>query len=203
MKKILFFIILLFSFNLSVNAERLTVTLDKCVDGDTAWFKLDKDIIKVRFLAINAPEYTSKIEKYGKESSDYVCKLLKDAKKIEIEYDPESDKTDKYDRHLVWVFVDDNLLQEKIVEKGLAKIDYIYDDYMYTDLLTKKEIKAKTNKIGIWEEYDNNFILPIIFILLVLLICLISTKFRNRILNNTTKMFEKNLIKEIKNDLKK
>ena len=203
MKKILFFIILLFSFNLTVNAERLTVKLDKCVDGDTAWFKLDKDVIKVRFLAINAPEYTSKIEKYGKESSDYTCELLNNAKKIEIEYDPESDKTDKYDRHLVWVFVDDNLLQEKIVEKGLAKIDYIYDDYMYTDLLTKKEIKAKTNKIGIWEEYDNNFILPIIFILLVLLICLISTKFRNRILNNTTKMFEKNLKKEIKNDLKK
>lgn len=191
MKKILFLIILLFSFSLEVKAERLEVELNKCVDGDTAWFKLDKDIIKVRFLAINAPESTNKVEKYGPEASEYTCNLLNNAKKIEIEYDPNSDKTDKYDRHLVWVFVDNNLLQEKIIEKGLAKIDYIYDDYMYTDLLTKKENKAKFNKVGIWEEYENNFILPIIFILLILLICLISTKFRKRILNNTTKMFEK------------
>ena len=36
----------------------------------------------------------------------YRRQIVKNAKKIEIEYDSNSDKTDKYDRLLVWVFVD-------------------------------------------------------------------------------------------------
>ena len=79
MKKIIFCIILLFSFNINVKAEKLEVTLNKCVDGDTAWFNLDSNNIKVRFLAIDTPESTNKIEPYGKEASEFTCNALKNA----------------------------------------------------------------------------------------------------------------------------
>ena len=40
--------------------ERQIVTLDKCVDGDTAWFKISGERVKSRFLYIDTPESTNK-----------------------------------------------------------------------------------------------------------------------------------------------
>ena len=84
---------------------------------------------------------------------------IKSAKKITIEYDSNSDKYDKYDRHLVWIFVDDNLLQKLLIKEGLAEVDYLYDDYKYTDILLEEEKYAKENKVGLWsgEEPKTSF----------------------------------------------
>lgn len=134
------------------------VKLSKCVDGDTARFILNKEEIKARFLAIDTPESvhpTKGVEPYGKEASEYTCNALKNAKKITIEYDPGSDKTDKYKRHLVWVYVDDVLLQKTLIEKGYAKVAYLYGKYQYTEELKEVEEKAKTSKKGIWSQSNN------------------------------------------------
>ena len=149
MKKYLFILITLFIFPISVFAKE-KVTLVKCVDGDTANFNLNGEVIKTRFLAIDTPESTKEKEPYGKEASNFTCEALTNAKKIEIEYDPDSNKTDKYSRHLVWVFVDGKLLQEKILAEGLAEIAYLYGDYKYTEDLQKVEAKAKQKKLNIW-----------------------------------------------------
>lgn len=137
----------------NINSNKIDVTFYKCVDGDTASFKLDNQIIKVRFLAIDTPETnhpTKGKESYGKEASKFTCNKLKSAEKIQLEYDPNSDKYDKYDRHLGWIFVDNQLLQKLIIKEGLAKVDYLYDDYKYTDILLSEEKQAANNKIGIW-----------------------------------------------------
>ena len=73
--KFIFGLVISFLFIVNVNASKLEVTLDKCVDGDTAWFILDGDRIKTRFLAIDTPESTTKKEPYGKEASDYTPSL--------------------------------------------------------------------------------------------------------------------------------
>ena len=75
---------------------------------------------------------------------------MKNAKKIEIEYDPKSDKKDKYDRVLAWVYVDSKLFQKELVEKGYAEVKYLYDNYLYADELKKSEAKAKNKKLRIW-----------------------------------------------------
>ena len=62
MKKVLFIIMCLFC--ISVKAETIEVEYKKCVDGDTAWFIMNEEEIKVRFIAINAPE----LEKEEKEA---------------------------------------------------------------------------------------------------------------------------------------
>ena len=138
------------------NDENLidNVTLVRTVDGDTAVFLVDGKEEKIRFLAIDTPETVkenTKVEEYGVEASNYTKQLLNSAKKIKLEYEKENDY-DNYDRLLAWVFVDGKLLQEKLIEKGLAKVAYIYGDYKYTDLLYETQNKAKKNKIGIWNK---------------------------------------------------
>ena len=67
--------------------EKKTVKFDSCVDGDTANFIMNKEKIKVRFLAIDTPEtkHPKKgAEPFGKEASNYTCNRLKNAKKIII-----------------------------------------------------------------------------------------------------------------------
>lgn len=158
MKKILVFI---FTFLISINVcsaeERLEVIFNGCIDGDTANILLDDEEIKIRFLAIDTPETkhpTKGEEPFGKAASEYTCSRLQNAKKIEIEYDSNSDKIDKYDRHLVWVWVDDYLLQDEIIKEGLAEVAYLYGDYKYTGTLEDHQSIAKVNKVGKWGEYE-------------------------------------------------
>lgn len=171
MKKI-FFTIICFLFINNVDAsEKIEVKLKKCVDGDTAYFIYNNKEIKTRFLAIDTPESTKEIEKYGPEASEYTCNLLKNAQKIELEYDFNSDKQDKYDRHLVWVFVDDKLLQEEVVKEGLAEVAYLYDDYKYTDKLLKAQEEAKSESKNLWdtgEESTPDYIVIIILLLAII-----------------------------------
>lgn len=156
MKKIIV-LISIFFIGIDLTFAKETVKFSKCVDGDTIKIILDKKEYTVRMLAVDTPESvhpTKGIEYYGKEASDYTCNLVKNAKKIEIEYDDNSDKMDKYDRLLVWVFVDGKLLQKELVSKGYAKVAYLYDDYKYTkELETTQELVSAKN-IGIWNEAE-------------------------------------------------
>ena len=160
MKKVInIFIIVLSTFlytNL-VNAKNITVKLDKCVDGDTAIFTYKNENFKARFLAIDTPEtkHSAKGEQpYGEEASNYTCKRLENAKKIELEYDKNSDEKDLYNRHLVWVWIDGKLLQKDLINKGYAKVAYIYKKYKYVDELNSLQEKAQSKKIGIWSDEE-------------------------------------------------
>ncbi len=148
-------IFLIFPINVSANNSKYdVVTLEKCVDGDTATFNLNGETIKSRFLAINTPESTNKKEFYGKEASEYVCNKLTNANKIELEYDDESDKLDKYGRTLAWIIVDGENLQLDLVKNGYAEVKYIYGDYKYLNELKKLEKEAKKQKLGMWQDYE-------------------------------------------------
>lgn len=163
MQKKLILILSIFFIGINSIYAKERVELSACVDGDTIKiiFPEDEKIYTVRMLAVDTPESvhpTKGIEYYGKEASEYTCNLVTNAKKIEIEYDEGSDKTDKYDRLLVWVFVDGELLQKKLIENGYAKIAYLYGDYMYTEELQSIQEKTSAKGIGIWnEEALNNY----------------------------------------------
>lgn len=203
-KYILFSLIISFLLVTNINANsKIEVTLNKCVDGDTAWFNMNGEKIKTRFLAIDTPESTNQIEEYGKEASEYVCDLLTTASKIELEYDDASDKTDKYDRHLVWVFVDNELLQEKIVKEGLAEVKYVYGDYKYLDDVNEALDYAKTNKLNIWsdsEESTNQYDYIIVLIggIVIIVVCIFNKKSRKKVINKT----KRKAIKAFENSLK-
>ncbi len=157
--------------------EKDKVVLSKCVDGDTAWFLLNNKKIKVRFLAIDTPESTNKIEPYGKEAAKFTCDKLKEAKTIELEYDKNSDKTDKYGRYLAWIIVDGKNLQKELVKNGYAEVDYIYGNYNYIDELKLLQKEAQKNKLNIWSDYKTDSSKYIyIVVLAILLIFFLLTK---------------------------
>lgn len=148
----------------STEAKTEIVTLEACVDGDTARFRnSNNEVIKARFLAVDTPETvhpTKGEEPYGKEASEFTCQTLTNAKEIKLEYDNNSNEEDNYGRKLVWVFVDGALIQESLVNKGYAEVAYLYDDYKYTSLLQDGEQIAKVSKLGIWstEEVEEDTI---------------------------------------------
>jgi len=154
--------IFLIGINLAYAKEK--VAFVKCVDGDTFRVMIDEEEKLVRMLAIDTPELEkkgTKAEYYANEASDYTCNIIKNAKKIELEYDSNSDEVDKYGRVLAWVYVDRKLLQEELVANGYAKVAYLYADYKYTDILKEKQELASAKEIGIWDseakkEYDDS-----------------------------------------------
>lgn len=181
MKKTFIYIILIISLFIGINSvsakDKYRVTLNKCVDGDTSYFNLKDEVLKTRFLAINTPESTKTVEEYGKEASKFTCDILSSSKKIEIEYDKNSDKKDKYGRDLVWVWVDGKLLQEELLENGLAEVKYLYGDYKYTDHLLKVEQKAKEDRLNMWSDKEDSNDDYFYYILgIILLIVLMFTK---------------------------
>lgn len=141
-------IVLLICYNIdNVNDSKIVVSLDKCVDGDTTWFLVDGKRVKVRLLGIDTPEVD---EEFGNVASSYTCDVLVNSKNIYLEYDDNSDRYDKYNRLLAWVFVDTNNLSELLVSKGYARVRYIYGDYKYIDVLCDLEANANKDMLGIW-----------------------------------------------------
>lgn len=200
MKKLLFLLFMfIFSLNNVYADEKIEVKFDRCVDGDTAWFIYNNESSKFRFLAIDAPESTNKIEEFGKEASEFTCSKLTNAFKIEVEFDKNSNQKDKYDRYLAWIFVDNKLLQDSIVKRGFAKVDYLYGDYKYTNILKASENSAKIHKFGIWEDqYEYLYIYGSIVLGLVILLIIFNKKFRNKVRKNFIKKMNKRIEKEFK-----
>ena len=96
MKRIMIFIIIIISI---AKVEALNVTLDSCIDGDTARFIVNNQSVKVRFLSINAPEIEGedkKAEYMGEEAKNYTCELLTNAKNIKFSPFGENKKSKKF-----------------------------------------------------------------------------------------------------------
>lgn len=159
-KFLLFMIMLVFPLNVfAASSSSDIVTLSNCVDGNSSRFMLGIEEIKVRFLGIEVEET---IEEDGVINdslvSDYVCSNLKKAKKIRIEYEPNTEKEDKFGRIQAWVFIDDVLLQEDLVKLGYAKVMYINDNYLYSTKLKDAQNSAREMKLGIWKNYVDDII---------------------------------------------
>ncbi len=157
---VLVIIILYLEFSFGDN-RRVEVSLDRCVDGDTAWFILNHKKVKVRFLGIDTPEVAHSdgevSQVYSMDAKGYTCHQLNNAHHIYLEYDRKSNRYDKYDRMLAWVFVDDSNLSELLVSNGYAMVKYIYDDYMYVQDLCNVQREAFQKKLGIWSEKEEEY----------------------------------------------
>lgn len=156
MKKVVVLVILQLFFCINVNAKTTAefVKFVRCIDGDTAVLSVNNEEKRFRFLAIDTPETvhpTKEAEEYGKNASEYTCSKLSSANEIIVEYE-ESNKIDKYDRLLAWIWIDGSLLQKELVSIGYAEVAYIYGDYRYTKSLCINQKKAKELMLGIWNE---------------------------------------------------
>lgn len=126
----------------------------RSTDGDTAVMSINGKDEKVRFLLIDTPETVKEntpVQPFGKEASERTKALLTRAKTVTLEHEPGETK-DEYDRVLAYVFVDGKMLQETLVEEGLARVAFFEKDEKYYHQLVKAQEKAKSQKIGIWSK---------------------------------------------------
>ncbi len=131
----------------------------KVVDGDTIWVKINNEDFKVRFIGIDCPEYTTKIEPFGKEATEFTTEKLLHTT---VYLQKDSSDTDKYGRLLryVWTenvtkFTDENiekyLFNYILVHEGLAESKYYKPDIALQDILDKAQKYAKENNKGMWQ----------------------------------------------------
>ena len=119
-------------FNRGSESVKAEVTVKTYVDGDTVHFNVPGDVmpggvLKARFLAVNTPESTGKIEEWGKKASNFTKEKLQNAASIIIESDNTTWNADSTGgRYLVWVWYKTADMDEyrnlniEILQNGLA-----------------------------------------------------------------------------------
>ncbi len=150
--------------NLQLNMDSATlkqeVTVKSFVDGDTVHFHVPEHVIpggvlKGRFLAVNTPESTGKIEEYGKAASRFTREKLENATSIIIESDTNTWNADSTGgRYLVWVWYKSagadvyRNLNIEILQEGLA-IASSSGNNIYGDVAQAAIAQARALKLNV------------------------------------------------------
>ncbi len=136
------------------------VTVKMYIDGDTTHFYVPSSVmpggvLKGRYLAVNTPESTGKIEEYGKKASAFTKEKLSEATSIILESETaawEADSTG--DRYLVWVWYktaeseDYRNLNIELLQNGLA-IASSSANNQYGDVCMAAINQAKKQKLNV------------------------------------------------------
>ncbi|WP_343032855.1 stalk domain-containing protein [Cytobacillus depressus] len=132
--------------------HQLDGVVTKVVDGDTVKVSLNGKEETIRLLLIDTPETvhpTKPVEPFGKEASDFAKQLMPPGKAVKVELDVS--ERDKYGRLLAYVYADGRMVNELLLEKGLARVAYVYvPNTRYVDQFREIQTKAQKQQIGIW-----------------------------------------------------
>ena len=146
--------------DMSTETLKQEVTVKTYVDGDTTHFYvpesvMETGVLKARYLAVNTPESTGKIEEYGKAAARFTKEKLSSATSIIIESDDENWNADSTGgRYLVWVWYrtsdteDYRNLNLEILQNGLA-IASSSANNRYGDTMVAAIAQAKAQKLHV------------------------------------------------------
>lgn len=114
-------------------------------DGDT--IELD-DGEKVRYLGVDTPETYGQVDCYGPEAKAFNRDLV-EGKEVELEYDVEC--RDMYGRLLAYVYVDGQMVNRVLLERGYARVLIIPPNgEKYQQEFEDLEIVARNAGVGLW-----------------------------------------------------
>ena len=126
---------------------REAVTVEQVVDGDTIVLE---DGRTVRYIGIDTPETkhpSQGQECFGQEAS-FRNKQLVEGKVIQLEKDVS--ETDRYGRILRYVWLDNQMINQVLVEEGYAYAASFPPDIKHQDQLTLAEAEARELRRGLW-----------------------------------------------------
>ncbi|MBQ2933484.1 MAG: thermonuclease family protein [Clostridia bacterium] len=118
--------------DLNSTTKKQEVTVKSFIDGDTTHFIVPTDIsangtLKARYMGVNTPESTGKIEPWGKKASKFTKEKLSTAVSIMVESDNDQWNVDSTgERYLVWVWykpaadADYRCLNLELIQNGLS-----------------------------------------------------------------------------------
>ena len=142
------------------------VTVRSYIDGDTTHFNVPTDIsengvLKARYLCVNTPESTGKIEPWGKKASTFTKETLKNATSIIVESNDSKWNVDSTGgRHLVWIWYktaetdDYRCLNLELIQNGLS-ISCGNVGERYGEVASKAFQQAKAQKINVFDTNED------------------------------------------------
>lgn len=125
-----------------------TEKVSRVIDGDT--FEIQGGI-KVRLIGVDTPEMKNKnktIDCFAAEATKKTQSLLT-GKEVILEKDVS--ETDKYGRLLRYVYIGDEMVNDKLVKEGYAKISTFPPDVKFKDVFLASERLAREAKAGLWQ----------------------------------------------------
>lgn len=152
------------SLKLDMSSETVKqeVTVEHYTDGDTTTFRkkgtgdYPNALLTARYLAVNTPESTGKIEEWGKAASNFTKDALKNAASIIVESDDGNWNADSTgNRYLVWVWYkpeggnDYRNLNLELLQNGLAIASNSAQN-RYGDTCMSAITQAKTLKLKVY-----------------------------------------------------
>ena len=155
--------------DMSSDTVKQEVTVKSFVDGDTTHFYVPESVsaggvLKARYLAVNTPESTGKIEEWGKTAAGFTREKLENAAAILVESDDANWNLDSTGgRYLVWVWYKPDAASEyrnlnvELLQEGLAIASNSANN-RYGETCMAAIAQGKTEKLHIHSgQKDPNF----------------------------------------------
>ncbi|HXG40597.1 MAG TPA: thermonuclease family protein [Candidatus Limnocylindrales bacterium] len=123
------------------------------IDGDTIEVALDGATARVRYIGIDTPEVSGRLEPLGPEATEANRRLV-DGRTVVLERDVS--ETDRYGRLLryVWLREADGsrwlLVNLALTAAGYALVSTVPPDVKYADLLLAAQREARARGVGLW-----------------------------------------------------
>jgi micrococcal nuclease len=142
-------------FQVKAQQKTALLAVSKVVDGDTFWVINSRgEEEKIRLIGVNTPEVRNtgrtKIEYFGKESSDF-AKLILMGKKVRLEYDVQLQ--DRYRRTLAYVYLEDGtFFNALLLKEGYAQVATYPPNVKYEKTFIKLQREARAMQKGLWKK---------------------------------------------------
>jgi len=124
-----------------------TAVVSRVIDGDTIMLS---DGRRLRYIGIDTAETvhpTKEVGCFGKDSSAF-NKALVEGKTVELEKD--IGETDRYQRLLRYVWLDQVLVNDYLVREGYAYVSTYPPDVKYQRLFQAAQTEAQSQSKGLW-----------------------------------------------------
>lgn len=137
------------------------VTVAQYIDGDTTIFKDKKgDRFTARYLGVDTPESTYRVDPWGYAASNHTKDQLKKATKIVLQCDDINNRIDTTGRYLAWVWVIDANGDSRLLNLELTELAYCWAKSSDTSLdsyFTEATYKVASSGCRIYGEVDPDY----------------------------------------------
>lgn len=111
----------------------------------------------VRLLLVDTPESVHPDipdpQPFAIEASDFAKEVLSHQ---EVELEIDVSERDKYGRLLCYLYIDGQMFNETLLEKGYARVAYVYPpNTKYVDQFREIQDEARDQGVGIWSIEDD------------------------------------------------
>lgn len=129
------------------DTEIALVKVVRVIDGDTIELATGE---KLRYIGVDTPETSDPrkpLQCFAKEATEKNRELV-EGREVRLEKD--ISETDRYGRLLRYVYVGDEMINQKLVKEGFAYSSSYPPDVKYQEKFRQAEKEAKNENRGLW-----------------------------------------------------